>query len=104
MRQRNREKKRGGGGGGGAGDATRTIITPPTHPPTTTPDLAANPASIEYDGLFLSNGPGDPAMCTSTIASIQWAISRPPEEIKPVFGICLGNQACFRAASLRVLR
>ena len=61
-------------------------------------DLPANPSSIEYDGLFLSNGPGDPTMCSKTIASVQWAISRPAEETKPVFGICLGNQLLSLAA------
>lgn len=41
-----------------------------------------------YDGVMLSNGPGDPAMCTETIAHIQKAM----EIGKPIFGICLGNQ------------
>ena len=53
-------------------------------------DLAANPANIAYDGIFISNGPGDPTMCTSTINSIRWAIGVEPP--KPIFGICLGNQ------------
>lgn len=42
----------------------------------------------EYDGLFLSNGPGDPKMCTTTIENIR----RSFEKDIPVFGICLGNQ------------
>src|SRR4030042_3406626 len=42
----------------------------------------------EYDGLFLSNGPGDPKMCTVTIDNIR----RSFENGKPVFGIFLGNQ------------
>jgi carbamoyl-phosphate synthase small subunit len=42
----------------------------------------------EYDGLFLTNGPGDPKMCTKTIENIRRAFS----EEKPIFGICLGNQ------------
>jgi carbamoyl-phosphate synthase small subunit len=42
----------------------------------------------EYDGLFLSNGPGDPKMCTVTIDNIRRSLEK---EI-PVFGICLGNQ------------
>jgi len=54
-------------------------------------DLAANPQQIEYEGIFISNGPGDPQDCVQTIASIRWAMSaiQPP---KPIFGICLGNQ------------
>jgi carbamoyl-phosphate synthase small subunit len=43
---------------------------------------------LEYDGLFLSNGPGDPKDCGRTIAAVRWAFSAG----KPVFGICLGNQ------------
>lgn len=41
-----------------------------------------------YDGLFLTNGPGDPKMCTVTIDNIRRAF----EGDKPIFGICLGNQ------------
>jgi len=44
--------------------------------------------TIEYDGLFLSNGPGDPKMCSRTIDNIKRSFER---DI-PVFGICLGNQ------------
>lgn len=53
-------------------------------------DLATNPGKIMYDGIFISNGPGDPTMCTATINSIRWAINIEPP--KPIFGICLGNQ------------
>lgn len=42
----------------------------------------------EYDGLFISNGPGDPKMCTQTIKQLEAAV----EGDKPIFGICLGNQ------------
>jgi carbamoyl-phosphate synthase small subunit len=42
----------------------------------------------DFDGLFLSNGPGDPKMCTTTIQNIAKSFD---SEI-PVFGICLGNQ------------
>jgi len=42
----------------------------------------------EYDGLFVSNGPGDPKDCSSAINNLSKAI----EGDKPVFGICLGNQ------------
>ncbi|MCQ2200964.1 MAG: glutamine-hydrolyzing carbamoyl-phosphate synthase small subunit [Bacteroidales bacterium] len=43
---------------------------------------------IDYDGLMLSNGPGDPQMCKATIENIKKAIKIG----KPIFGICLGNQ------------
>ena len=42
----------------------------------------------QYDGVMLSNGPGDPTMCGKTIETIREALSR---DI-PLFGICLGNQ------------
>lgn len=44
----------------------------------------------DYDGLFLSNGPGNPTMCQATIANIRKIING--SEIKPIFGICLGHQ------------
>jgi carbamoylphosphate synthase large subunit/anthranilate/para-aminobenzoate synthase component II len=59
-------------------------------------DLEANPANIEWQGLFLSNGPGDPTMCAATIKSIQYALAL--EKPKPIFGICLGNQLLALAA------
>jgi carbamoyl-phosphate synthase small subunit len=49
---------------------------------------------IEYDGLFLSNGPGDPKACGKTIAMVRRAF----ELGKPIFGICLGNQIMALAA------
>lgn len=42
----------------------------------------------EYDGIFISNGPGDPVVCKETIAILQKAILK----TKPIFGICLGAQ------------
>jgi len=42
----------------------------------------------DYDGLVLSNGPGDPVTCAQTISHVAKALDRDT----PVFGICLGNQ------------
>ena len=42
----------------------------------------------KIDGVFISNGPGDPKMCTPTIKAVQRSI----EKGIPTFGICLGNQ------------
>lgn len=42
----------------------------------------------EYDGLFISNGPGDPTACAPTINNLKKSI----HENQPVFGICLGHQ------------
>jgi carbamoyl-phosphate synthase small subunit len=51
-------------------------------------------AGLEYDGLFLSNGPGDPKACGKTIAALRRAFARG----KPVFGVCLGVQIMALAA------
>jgi len=48
----------------------------------------------KFDGLFLSNGPGDPAMLTDLIERIKLVM----ETKKPIWGICLGNQLLAHAA------
>jgi carbamoyl-phosphate synthase small subunit len=48
----------------------------------------------DYDGLFISNGPGDPKQCTATIESLAGAYRKDT----PIFGICLGNQLMALAA------
>jgi len=55
-----------------------------------------NLKTTEYDGLFLSNGPGDPDMCQSTIENIQKVLMQ--DKKKPIFGICLGHQLLSMAA------
>eukprot|EP00577_Skeletonema_sp_RCC1716_P003636 CAMPEP_0113390346 /NCGR_PEP_ID=MMETSP0013_2-20120614/10115_1 /TAXON_ID=2843 ORGANISM="Skeletonema costatum, Strain 1716" /NCGR_SAMPLE_ID=MMETSP0013_2 /ASSEMBLY_ACC=CAM_ASM_000158 /LENGTH=1523 /DNA_ID=CAMNT_0000273491 /DNA_START=168 /DNA_END=4739 /DNA_ORIENTATION=+ /assembly_acc=CAM_ASM_000158 len=52
----------------------------------------------KFDGLFLSNGPGDPISCDKTIEQLRQAISVPDDQVKPIFGICLGNQLLGIAA------
>jgi carbamoyl-phosphate synthase small subunit len=44
------------------------------------------------DGVFLSNGPGDPAMCDAPVEAIKGVLGR-----VPIFGICLGHQLLGRA-------
>jgi len=58
----------------------RVIVVPPTT--SVEEALALNP-----DGIFLSNGPGDPAVLTQAHET-----ARKLAEAKPVFGICLGHQ------------
>eukprot|EP01064_Diplonema_japonicum_P030273 TRINITY_DN5103_c0_g1_i1.p1 TRINITY_DN5103_c0_g1~~TRINITY_DN5103_c0_g1_i1.p1 ORF type:complete len:1852 (+),score=476.78 TRINITY_DN5103_c0_g1_i1:65-5557(+) len=48
----------------------------------------------EYDGLFISNGPGDPSLLQATIDNLKWAIQRDT----PIFGICMGNLVLGLAA------
>ena len=49
--------------------------------------------TLEYDGLFISNGPGDPDMCGITVDHIRQAMNG----TKPIFGICMGNQLLSKA-------
>lgn len=57
-------------------------------------DIVAQ-AGDEYDGLFISNGPGDPAVMETTVKNISTAMAK---NRTPVFGICLGHQLLARAA------
>ena len=52
----------------------------------------------EFDGLFVSNGPGDPTSCSTTIANLAKLISGQHSKTVPVFGICLGHQLLALAA------
>lgn len=47
-----------------------------------------------FDGVVISNGPGDPKMCRETIAHVRRAM----EKNYPIFGICLGHQILALAA------
>ncbi len=51
-------------------------------------------SKVEYDGLFVSNGPGNPKMCDTTIQHLAKSLK---QDI-PIFGICLGNQLLALAA------
>lgn len=46
----------------------------------------------EIDGVFISNGPGDPAAVEATIATLRTLVGAAPAEVPPTFGICLGHQ------------
>lgn len=54
----------------------------------------------EFDGVFLSNGPGDPQKCTETIEILKKAFGRK----KPIFGVCLGSQLMALASNARTMR
>jgi len=55
---------------------------------------------LEYDGLFLTNGPGNPDFCEITVQNIRTAINKE----KPIFGICMGNQLLAKAAGANVYK
>ena len=61
---------------------------------------AAEVLELAPDGIFLSNGPGDPEPCDYAVASIRTFLER---EL-PVFGICLGHQLLGLAAGARTMK
>lgn len=61
---------------------------------------AAEVLAMNPDGIFLSNGPGDPAPCDYAIAAIQEFLKT---EI-PVFGICLGHQLLGLASGAKTIK
>ncbi|XP_053678893.1 CAD protein [Anopheles nili] len=60
------------------------------------------PDPSEYDGLFLSNGPGDPEMCPEVVHNLRELLALP--RAKPIFGICLGHQILSTAAGCRTYK
>ncbi|MGR9116003.1 MAG: glutamine-hydrolyzing carbamoyl-phosphate synthase small subunit [Gammaproteobacteria bacterium] len=68
----------------------RVTVVPATMPASEV--LALNP-----DGVFLSNGPGDPEPCTYAIEAIKSIL----ENKIPVFGICLGHQLLALASGAK---
>lgn len=58
-------------------------------------------AGKDYNGLFVSNGPGDPAMLSTTVQNISTALN---EGRTPIFAICLGHQLLARAAGAQTLK
>ncbi|MDV2078419.1 glutamine-hydrolyzing carbamoyl-phosphate synthase small subunit [Marinobacter xestospongiae] len=66
--------------------------------PATTP--AADVLAMNPDGIFLSNGPGDPEPCDYAIQAIREVL----ETETPVFGICLGHQLLALASGAKTLK
>ena len=64
-------------------------------PPTTT---AKEIADLKPDGIFLSNGPGDPKVLTSAVKEVKQMMKM---EL-PIFGICLGHQIMSLAYDLKI--
>ena len=58
-------------------------------------------AGQDYDGLFISNGPGDPAVLSVTVQHISMAMQ---QGRTPIFAICLGHQLLARAAGAQTIK
>lgn len=57
--------------------------------------------SLKYDGLFISNGPGDPNNCGAAVEVLRKAMAN---EKLPIFGICMGNQLLAVAGGAKVYK
>ena len=58
--------------------------------------------TLEFDGLFLANGPGDPDTCEAAVANIRRFLASP--SVRPCMGICMGNQLLSKAAGARIYK
>ncbi len=59
-------------------------------------------STLDFDGLFLANGPGDPNQCQCTVEHIKTFLN--DEQVKPCMGICLGNQLLAKAAGAKTYK
>lgn len=55
---------------------------------------------LDYDGLFLSNGPGDPDTCEAAVVNIRKAL----DGTRPICGICMGNQLLAKAGGASIYK
>ena len=55
---------------------------------------------LDYDGLFLSNGPGDPDTCDAAVQNIRKALAGD----RPICGICMGNQLLAKAGGASIYK
>ncbi|MEG0646234.1 MAG: glutamine-hydrolyzing carbamoyl-phosphate synthase small subunit [Bacteroides sp.] len=57
--------------------------------------------TLEFDALFISNGPGDPDTCDAAVQNIRKAMAN---ESLPIFGICMGNQLLSKAGGATIYK
>ncbi len=57
---------------------------------------------MEFDALFLANGPGNPDVCEVTVDNIKKFMANP--NVRPCMGICMGNQLLAKAAGARTYK
>lgn len=59
--------------------------------------------NMDFDGIFISNGPGNPDECGEAVENIRKFISNPAEK-RPLMGICMGNQLLAKAAGAAIYK
>ena len=57
---------------------------------------------MEFDALFLANGPGNPDVCEKTVENIRKFLANPV--VRPCMGICMGNQLLAKAAGAKIYK
>jgi len=57
---------------------------------------------LEFDGLFLANGPGDPDTCQAAVDNIRKFLAN--SNVRPCMGICMGNQLLGKAAGATIYK
>lgn len=57
---------------------------------------------MEFDGLFLANGPGDPDMCEDAVTILKKFMASHADT--PICGICMGNQLLSKAAGASIYK
>ncbi|MCM1109084.1 MAG: glutamine-hydrolyzing carbamoyl-phosphate synthase small subunit [Clostridium sp.] len=57
---------------------------------------------MDFDGLFLANGPGDPDTCEAAVVNIRKFLANP--KVRPCMGICMGNQLLSKAAGAKIYK
>ena len=58
--------------------------------------------TLQFDGLFLANGPGNPDTCAKTVEHIRQFLAQP--DVRPCMGICMGNQLLAKAAGATIYK
>ncbi len=58
--------------------------------------------NLEFDGLFLANGPGDPDTAGEAVENIRKFLANP--KVRPCMGICMGNQLLSKAAGAKIYK
>lgn len=56
---------------------------------------------MDFDGLFLGNGPGDPDLCQDAVNILRQQMSK---SRKPICGICMGNQLMAKAGGANIYK